>query len=167
MERESDRWYKGFMANPESRPVSLGLVLVRVTLGLLLFLHAWDQITGPNGVRDLISGADLSSPFFAWWGEKLLKESPGFFSNLLVWIELLGGISLFLGALVRPFGLLVALAFGCCAVSDQDLLRATEILVAACALGCSLSGAGRALGLDAIFDQHFPRWVTWGGRRSD
>ncbi len=155
------------MVDSERCPVSLGLVLVRVTLGLLLFLHAWDQITGPNGVRDLISGADLSSPFFTWWGESLLKKSPDVFSHLLVWIELLGGISLFLGALVRPFGLLVALALGCCAVSDHDLLRAAEILAAACALGCSISGAGRSLGLDAIFDQHFPRWVTWGGRRAE
>jgi len=153
------------MANPESPSVSLGLVLVRVTCGLILTLHAWELITGPAGVPDLVSGADLSSPFFAWWGEKLLAKHPALFSQVLVWIELLGGISLTLGALVRPFGILLALAFAACAASDTDVPRAAEVLVAAIALGSALSGAGRSLGLDAIFDQHFPRWLTWARRR--
>lgn len=152
------------MAKLQTDSVGPGLVLIRVVTGALLFLNAWDLVSRTGGVPDLVSGADLSSPLFAWWGEELVRERPVLFSNLIAWSELLGGLALVLGALVRPFGLLVAVVMGCCAVSDTGLLRYTEILVCANALALSFAGAGTAFGLDSIFDQHFPRWLTWTRR---
>jgi len=142
------------MGKLQSDSVGPGLVLIRLVTGTLLFLRAWGLITHTGGVPNLLSGADLSSPLFTWWGENWLEEYPAFFSQLIAWSVLLGGLALFLGALVRPFGLLVALVIGCCAFSDEGVLRYTEILVSANALGTTL-------GLDAIFDQHFPRWISW------
>jgi uncharacterized membrane protein YphA (DoxX/SURF4 family) len=152
------------MFKSENRSVDLGLVLIRMVTGILLVLHSWEMIARSDGVPNLLAGADLTSPLFIWWGENLLAENPAFFSGVIVWTEFLGGAALFLGALVRPMGLLLTAVMVCCAVSDEGLLRYAEILIAANTLGCAVSGAGCAFGLDAIFVQHFPRWVTWIGR---
>ncbi len=147
--------------------LNLGIVLIRVVLGLMLVAHAWGYIAGEAGVPNLIAGSDLSSGFFTWWGDNLLMKYPGTMSALIVWLEFLSGIAFVSGGLVRPLGTLLAFLMLCFALSSaRPLERELVILVGTCALGCATSGAGRLFGLDAIFDQHFPRWLTWARSRA-
>ena len=143
---------------------SLGIVLIRVTLGILLVLNAWSHITAEGGIPNLVAGSDLSSPVFTWWGKNLVQQHPAGTSTLIVTIELIGGVCFVLGALVRPLGILLAFTTLCfAATAGRPFEEELAILAGVCALGCSLSGAGRLFGLDSMFDQNFPRWITWAG----
>lgn len=147
-------------------PPSLGLVLVRLVTGLVLLRHGWRWVTagGVDGrtVRRHATEAiaDLGG-VLAWWGETLLLGNPDAIAFLWRWAALLCGLCLLLGALTRPAGwiatlfLLHAYAYG---PASEAL---TFLLLLVCSLACALSRAGRRLGLDPMFDAHFPPWLTW------
>lgn len=147
--------------------VNIGLVIIRVTLGLLLLLHGWAYITAESGVPNLIAGSDFSSPVFTWWGENLVAKHPHGASTLIVWIEFLAGVALTLGALVRPVGTLIAVIMLSFALSGgRELQLELVILAGSCALGCAIAGAGRLFGLDSMLDLQLPRWLSWARRAS-
>ncbi|MFT5286022.1 MAG: putative membrane protein YphA (DoxX/SURF4 family) [Planctomycetota bacterium] len=156
------------MSSPASSSARKGwsLVIVRITVALLLLTEGWSaiQVGVPDG-GDLESSIserlDEHSSLLAWWGETVLLANPDGTAFLWRWGLFLFGFLLTLGALTRPAGFLAAFlmlnawAYGPIEMSDAFLLAA------ACCLAASISSAGRQMGLDSIFDQHFPSWLTW------
>jgi len=154
------------MAQLSGSGVSFGFVLIRVVTGALLAFSGWQLVSQDGGIPNLVRGSDLSSPYFKWWGENIIREYPAVISHVIAWGELLAGLSLLLGGLVRPAGFAIAWILFSCAVADTGDLRHLEVLAGFNALGCALAGAGRSFGMDAMLDQHWPRWITWA-QRSD
>lgn len=150
---------------------TLGLVLIRVFIGGVLLVHGWRWVKtgGLDGrvvLRSVRAALSDVPPWLHWWGEHAVLMNPDAIAFFWRWGALLGGVAFLLGALVRPVGLFVglflahAIAFG---APQQSMLFL--VLLVSC-LGCALAGAGRRAGLDSVFDQHFPGWVTWSRRRS-
>ena len=144
----------------------LGMVLIRVVTGAVLLLHGWEwlkegTLTGSVVLRlveDALPGLPAS---IGWWGESVLLVNPDAFAFFGRWAALLIGVALVLGALTRPAGLLAVLFLGHAIAFGPVEAELAFVLLAVSAFACSVSGAGRRLGLDALFDQHFPSWVTW------
>jgi uncharacterized membrane protein YphA (DoxX/SURF4 family) len=154
------------MARTRSSKPPLGLVLVRLCIGAIFAHHGWTLLRSggvdAQVVRKGVREAALSlNGLFAWWGETVLLYNPDAIAFLWRWGALVCGLCLLLGALTRPVGwiatffLLNAYAF---APAGRELLF---LLLLVCALACALSRAGRRMGLDPMFDQHLPSWLTW------
>jgi putative oxidoreductase len=81
-----DRWNK-----PET-----GLLVLRVAIGLIFFLHGWTKIFGMqvSFVQEMLQMAGWSVPGFILW--------------VVAIVELLGGAALIAGFLARPAALLLA-----------------------------------------------------------
>ena len=159
------------MAKRTRPPVPLGMVLIRVVTGAILLAHGWDWLKSGelDGrlVLDAVTGQTAGATgWVAWWGENVLLSNPDAFAFFWRWGALLIGIAFALGALTRPAGLIgvVFLMHGF-AYGPEHLTLVWILLTVAC-FGCAVSGAGRRIGLDAMFDQHFPSWVTWSRSQS-
>jgi len=158
------------MANREtSSAPSIGLVLVRLVTGAILVFHGWRWLQGPGidpeQVRLAVQRSLDGLPgLLAGWGEHVLLSNPDAIAFLWTWAAFLCGCLLFLGALTRPAGwvavlfLLHGYAYG----PEPDRLLFLVLLVSC--LACALSRAGRRIGLDVAFDEHFPGWLTWTRR---
>ncbi len=146
--------------------------MIRVALGAILVRHGWAAIhaAGVAGadVRDHVRAALGDVPgVVAWWGESVLLANPDGIAFLWRWAALLCGACLFLGGLTRPAGTVAALfAFQAFLFAEGEARLALGLIAIACA-ACAVSRAGRRLGLDTVFDQHFSPWVTWSRRRSN
>ncbi len=158
------------MARKESRSPAAGLVLVRLTTGLVLLVHGWRWLaTGDlDGglVRDTVDSALVEGRgMIEWWGREVLLSNPDAIAFLARWVAFVTGACLTLGALTRPmatiaaFFLLNAWGFG------SEGHGVLFLVLAACCVACAMSRAGRRLGLDTVFDQHFPAWLTWTRRK--
>ena len=148
---------------PDASP-SWGLVLVRIAVGFILVRAGWPKVSG--GVSDeLVLGtrdAFAQAPAFVrWWGEHVVLQYPSVFAHLIAWGEFLGGLALFLGALTRPVGLLVAFQFANFYFAGPADARNFVLLLSVCGFGCAISRAGRKCGADAFLDEKLPRWMTW------
>ena len=159
------------MANGRSRGVPLGLVLLRITTGGVLVRQGWRWLTSDpleaGAVRASIERSlDSLASWLVWWGEHALLASPDATALFWRWGALLFGLCFVLGALTRPAGFLAGLflAHGI-AYGPRETELAAFLLLVLC-FACALSGAGRRWGLDALFDQHFPSWITWSRRPS-
>lgn len=153
---------------PDAAP-TLGLVLIRLVTGGFLVSLGWRFVreaepTARVVERSIEAALGSVHPVLHWWGEDVLLYNPDAIAFFLRWGALFVGVSFVLGGLVRPFGLVAAfflanaMAFGPSSQTGLYLM-----LVGAC-LGCAFAGAGRRFGLDSIFDQHFPAWLTWHRR---
>lgn len=71
---------------------SIGLLLIRVAVGLVFLAHGWMKVGNLSGVEGMFAGFGL----------------PGATGIFIAWLEVLGGLALILGILPRLF----ALAFG-------------------------------------------------------
>jgi len=71
---------------------SLGLLLIRVGVGLVFFMHGWNKVNNLSGVEQMFVGFGLGS-------------GTGIF---IAWLEVLGGLALIFGLFTRVF----AVAFG-------------------------------------------------------
>ncbi|HVX90668.1 MAG TPA: DoxX family protein [Candidatus Paceibacterota bacterium] len=107
----------------------LGLLLVRVALGILFLAHGWSKVGNLSGTE----GMFVHMGFPMWVGV------------FIAWFEVIGGIALILGIATRVF----AVAFGIemlVAVLISPLSRAiggTELLLAVASFGIALAGSGR------------------------
>ena len=151
------------LSNPGSPP-SWGLVLVRIAVGAILLMAGWKKVSG--GVSDelVLSTKDAfaqAPAFVSWWGEHVVLPHPTLFSHMIAWGEFLGGLALFLGALTRPAGFLVAFQFANFYFAGPEQMRFFVLLLSVCGLGCAISRAGRRFGADALLDERLPRWMTW------
>ena len=158
------------MARKEHRSPTAGLVLVRLTTGLVLLVHGWRWLaTGEfDGalVRDTVDSALVEGRgLLDWWGRDVLLSNPDAIAFLGRWVAFVTGACLTLGALTRPmaviaaFFLLNAWQFGS---EGHEILF---LVLATSCIACAVSRAGRKLGLDSVFDQHFPAWLTWTRRK--
>ncbi len=107
----------------------LGLLLIRVALGVLFLAHGWSKIHNLPGTENM----------FAHLG---FGASVGIF---IAWLETLGGLALIFGIATRVF----AVAFGIemlVAVLTGPLGRAvggTELVLSIASFGLALAGSGR------------------------
>jgi putative oxidoreductase len=76
--------------------LDLGLLLVRVALGVVFVMHGWQKVTtiGHAGFAGFL--ASMGVPF------------PAAFAAIVIAVELGGGIAMLAGLLARPAGLLLA-----------------------------------------------------------
>jgi uncharacterized membrane protein YphA (DoxX/SURF4 family) len=154
------------MAKRVQKVTPLGMVLIRVVTGAVLTLHGWrwlmdGTLTGSvvlEGVEDALPGLPGA---VAWWGENVLLVNPDAFAFFTRWAALVIGILFVVGALTRPAGLAAVLFLGHAIAYGPVEAELALVLLAVSAFACSVSGAGRRLGLDALFDEHFPSWMTW------
>lgn len=143
---------------------SWGLVLVRIVLGGLLLAAAWMKLAHGYdenvvlGARERIAAAP---EFYRLFGESVVLKHPWFVAHCIVYSELLGGLALFLGALTRPAGFLVAFQFANFAFAAPEEQTGFVCLIAVCALGCAISRAGGKAGADVFLDAKLPGWITW------
>ncbi|MEW6071927.1 MAG: hypothetical protein AB1726_04930 [Planctomycetota bacterium] len=154
------------MARRSSPFPTAGLVLVRLVTALVLLVHGWRWLAGggPDGalIRRAVDTALADGrTAFEWWGREVLLWNPDAIAFLWPWLALGAGASLFLGALVRPVGTLAAFFLANAWMYGLPAQRLLFLVLAASAFACVLGRAGARLGLDGIFDQHFPGWLTW------
>ena len=143
-----------------------GLFLVRVTVGLLLVTQGWTAVGEalPAGDELRASIEQRSNDYsgaLAWWGDSVLLLNPDGAAFLWRWSLLMLGLLLCFGALTRPAGLFAAFLMANAWAFGPEHLSESSLLAVACCLSASIAGSGRHFGLDAIFDQHFPSWLTW------
>ena len=110
---------------------SLGLVLIRVAVGLVFFMHGWNKIHNIPMVEGMMSGFGF----------------PGGTGMFIAWLEVLGGIALILGLLTRVFGvifgiqmLVAIMVTGGVGTGYQP--HELEIVLTLLSFGLALSGSG-------------------------
>jgi len=157
------------MARGNDSLPTLGLAFIRLVTGLVLLSHGWhwvseSPIDGEVVERSVKSSLGELGTALSAWGEFCLLENPDALALLWQWAALILGLLFTVGALVRPAGALAVLFLAHGLVYgpvDQEL---PFLLLMVSCLACAASGAGRRAGLDAVFDQHFPSWITWKKR---
>ena len=97
------------MAGSQTSRPTLGLVLIRVAIGVVLLMHGWSAVHGGgvdgDAVRDVVHGTLSGAPEpIAWWGQNVLLSNPEGVAFLWRWAALVCGLGLALGALTRPAG---------------------------------------------------------------
>ena len=148
---------------PPSASPSWGLVLVRITVGAILLFAGWPKVSG--GVSDQLvtsTGAAFASApgIVRAWGQNVVLPHPTFFSHLIAYGELFGGLAMFLGALTRIAGVAVFFQFVNFYFAGPESQRFFVLLLAVSGLGCAISHAGRKCGLDVFLAGKLPRWMT-------
>ncbi len=77
--------------------VGLGLLAIRIGLGVELLVHGWPKIKNPAGTAGFMAQMGMRpAKFWAW---------------ILALVEFLGGIGLLLGLLTRPAAFFIAIEF--------------------------------------------------------
>ena len=151
------------MAKAPEQP-GWGIVLVRIAVGAAL-VHAGGQKiaqgVGPWMIEGTAERIASSPRLFAWWGNEVLLRWPDAFAHLLSWGCLFLGGLMFLGALVRPVGGLIAFLMLNVYFVGPASYREFALLMAVCAVACALSRAGRRVGFDELIEHRLPSWVTW------
>jgi uncharacterized membrane protein YphA (DoxX/SURF4 family) len=106
---------------------SLGLMLLRITTGLVFFTHGWMK------VGDLARTAGM----FAHMG------FPAWIGYFIAWLELLGGLALVLGIATRFFGVVFAIEMLVAAfVVGFGHGISFELYLALASLSLALAGSG-------------------------
>jgi uncharacterized membrane protein YphA (DoxX/SURF4 family) len=147
----------------EGSSPSWGLVLVRITCGIILLYAGWTKVSGGvheeivTGTKDAFAHAPA---IVRAWGESVVLPHPWLFSHLIAWGELLGGIALFLGVLTRPAGFALTFQFANFYFAGPEQAQMFVLLLAVCCFGCAISRAGRKAGMDVFLDGRAPRWMT-------
>ena len=143
---------------------SWGLVLLRILVGGLLAVQAWNLLQSGAG-EELVTGtrdAYAAAPgMVKSFGESIVLVHPWFFSKLALLGTLLGGACLFLGVLTRPVGFLLAFLFLNVFFVSDGPYRLLALIVGACCLACALSRAGMRSGADVFLQEKLPVWATW------
>lgn len=156
---DSDRGNSDTGARP-----SFGIVLVRIAAGAIL-LHLGLRAGHAGVSAELVSqtsGNWAEMPeYVRQFGETVVLQRPEFSAHFAVWGAILLGGALFLGFLTRPAGILAAVLCTCAAFAAAGNDRLAAGLLAACALGCALSSAGRSAGADVFLEKRLPGWLTW------
>lgn len=107
---------------------SLGLLLIRVAVGLIFLLHGFMKVESLSMVTALMAHFG----FFPWVG------------YFIAWLELLGGLALILGVATRFFGFLLGIEM-LVAVFLIGFARGLgiEFLLSLVCFGIALAGSGR------------------------
>ncbi|MBK7641550.1 MAG: hypothetical protein IPJ19_00645 [Planctomycetes bacterium] len=143
---------------------SWGLVLVRILVGGILGVKAWFMLkhgVGEELVRGTRDAYAASPGIVKSWGEAVVLVHPWFFSKLAVFGALVGGACLFLGALTRPFGYLLAFLLANVFFVTEGTEQVLALLLCVCCLACAMSRAGMRSGADVFLLEKLPSWMTW------
>jgi len=154
------------MARRKRTDIPLGMVLLRAVTGVILLAHGWTWLKeGGFDGRTVLTNVEGSLPHvsaaLAWWGENVLLANPDAFAFFWRWAAFLIGVAFVFGALTRPAGILAVVFLAHAVAYGPPSLELLFLVLAMIAFACAASGAGRRVGLDALFDEHFPGWVTW------
>jgi len=110
---------------------SLGLLLIRVAVGVVFFAHGWMKVGNIGGVEGMFVSFGL----------------PGSTGIFIAWLETLGGLALVLGILPRLFGLLFGIemlvAVFIHGIPTSYRPHELEILLALLSFGIMFAGSGR------------------------
>ena len=110
---------------------AVGLLLIRVAVGLVFFMHGWSKIHNVSGVEGMMAGFGLPSATGAF----------------IAWLEVIGGTAMMLGIATRLFALLFAIemvvAIYLTGVSAGYQRHELEIFLALVSLGIMFTGSGR------------------------
>jgi uncharacterized membrane protein YphA (DoxX/SURF4 family) len=143
---------------------SWGLVLVRILVGGLLAVQAWNMLQTGAG-EELVTGtraAYAAAPgIVKSFGESVVLVHPWFFTKLALFGTLAGGVALFLGAFTRPVGFFLAFLFLNMFFVSEGTDRLLALILGACCLACAMSRAGMRSGADVFLLEKLPVWVTW------
>jgi len=143
---------------------SWGLVLVRILVGGLLAVQAWNLLQGGAG-EELVTGtreAYAAAPgVVKSWGESVVLVHPWFFSEVALLGTLIGGVALFLGAFTRPLGVFLALLLLNVFFVVEGTDKLFVLVLGACCLACAFSRAGMRSGADVFLVEKLPVWLTW------
>ena len=128
--------------------VGLGLLAIRIGLGVELLVHGWPKIKNPAGTAGFMGQMGMKpAKFWAW---------------ILALVEFLGGIGLLLGLLTRPAAFFIAIEFLLIVVylkpkkmkvpftMPQGAGWEWDWLILTMAIGLVLAGSG-IFGLDSTF----------------
>lgn len=145
---------------------SFGLVLIRIVVGLTVFVVGWgwwgDASFDPRTLEiTLRAGIERRGTLGTWWGQSVLLVNPDALLFLWKTMTLVAGTSFLLGALVRPVGTLAAFFLVQAALYGPPGHGGHIALLIACFLGCAIGHAGRGLGCDLVLDEMLPSWASW------
>ena len=110
---------------------SFGLLLFRVAIGLVFFMHGWSKVNGLGGVEAMFVALGL----WAWVGV------------FIAWLEVVGGLALILGVATRFFGLVFAIemlvAVFITGLGGGYRSHEMELFLMLASLGIAFAGSGR------------------------
>ncbi len=110
---------------------SLGLVLIRVAVGLVFLMHGWQKIHNVPMVDGMMSSFGL----------------PGGTGFSIAWLEVIGGIGMIIGAFTRVFGVIfgieMAVAIFLTGITKGYRPHELEIVLMLLSFGLALAGSGR------------------------
>jgi putative oxidoreductase len=111
---------------------SLGLLLIRLAVALVFFMHGWSKVNNIPGVEGMMTGFGF----------------PAGTGMFIAWLEVIGGLSMALGVLPRVFGVVFGIqmivayfltgGFGS-AYQRHEL----EIVLILLSFGIALTGSGK------------------------
>lgn len=141
-----------------------GVVLLRVIVGGILLAAGFQKLQGGVG-EELVTGTAAriaqAPGLVRAFGENVVLVHPWFFAQLIIFGELVGGLALFLGALTRPAGFVLAFLFANFYFAGPEEAQTIALLMGTCCVTLAMSRAGRVAGADVFLDERLPRWLTW------
>ena len=110
---------------------SLGLVLIRVAVGLVFLIHGWQKIGNIPGVEGMMANFGL----------------PGGTGFVIAWLEVVGGAAMILGVFTRVFGVIFGIemlvAIYLTGIDKGYRPHELEIVLMLLSFGVALAGSGR------------------------
>jgi putative oxidoreductase len=111
---------------------SLGLLLIRLAVAMVFFMHGWGKIHNIPMVEGMMSSFGL----------------PGGTGFFIAWIEVVGGVAMALGVLTRVFGVIfgiqmVVAYFLTGGFSTPYNRHELEIVLILLSFGLALAGSGK------------------------
>ena len=111
---------------------SLGLVLIRIAVGLVFLMHGWMKVNNMPMVVGMFAGMGLT----------------GGVAVFIAWLEVIGGIALMLGFLTRVFGVvfgieMVVAYFLTGGFATPYQKHELELVLMLLSFGLALTGSGK------------------------
>jgi thiosulfate dehydrogenase [quinone] large subunit len=144
------------------------LTFLRIYLGIIFLLAAWPKVQedfAPGLTRFLDQVAlTKGHPFYQPFIREVVIPHTTLFATLIVWGELLVGISLVLGLATRlsaVTALLLTVNYMLAKGAWPWTPSSNDAAFAAIAVALIVGAAGRTLGLDAFLAKRWPRSPLW------
>lgn len=111
---------------------ALGLLVIRVAVGIVFLAHGWSKIHNVSGVEGMMAGFGL----------------PMGTGAFIAWLEVIGGAAMILGVLTRLFAVLFAIEMVVAiyltgGFSGGYRPHELELFLGLISLGVALTGSGR------------------------
>ena len=112
---------------------SLGLLLIRLAIGLVFFMHGWTKIHNVTMVTGMMVHLGV--------------VAPTFFGAFISWFEVVGAVALILGVLTRVFAVALGIEMLCAifltGIGSGYQSHEFEIVLMLVSFGIALAGSGR------------------------